>query len=582
MWCRETRRVLFGWSLVWSLAVCLAATSARAREAPPIEVRSVELRTGETAGTVVIRSEKPVEWSTEAGERTLVVFLSHSVPGPEALDRSSRAGLISRVEVGFAVPGGVPTARITIHARKRFQHEIVRSGDDLTIRLAAVRASPGSSEKQVEAPSAPQTGGVSVENLELEAILEENEGLRERVAELHSDRLELRKSLDTRTAELEKAARSKVRTLLAEVGLGQLTISPAADPCLTVRAGPSMERERIDCLLPGTEVSITDVTTGWLSVTTPGGVSGWVASRFVEPRQAIEASERTPALELSRHVKDDVAPCLSLRQDPNVDSRLLDCLPPGTKAAAVASAGGWFRLRLQDGLEGWSAAEFLESTNERELRLELEAARSDLVAAEADSEELATRVAGLEADLAATRESLAASQARNESLATRIAELEAVAADTAAPAGTHQTVPTAIEEPTEVAEFPAPLPSVAEVIPEPALGEPTDLEAFVRVWARAWSEQRVDDYLSCYAASFIPPLGMSRADWSSLRRERLTSPEFIEIELTNFSTRIDGPDRATVSFDQDYRSDTFRDRVGKTLELIREGDRWRILEETRN
>jgi hypothetical protein len=36
---------------------------------------------------------------------------------------------------------------------------------------------------------------------------------------------------------------------------------------------------------------------------------------------------------------------------------------------------------------------------------------------------------------------------------------------------------------------------------------------------------------------------------------------------------------ATVIFQQSYRSDRFRGRTRKTLEMVRVGDDWRILEE---
>ena len=38
-------------------------------------------------------------------------------------------------------------------------------------------------------------------------------------------------------------------------------------------------------------------------------------------------------------------------------------------------------------------------------------------------------------------------------------------------------------------------------------------------------------------------------------------------------------DRARVSFDQSYRSETYRDQVHKILELIRENGGWKILSE---
>ncbi len=128
-----------------------------------------------------------------------------------------------------------------------------------------------------------------------------------------------------------------------------------------------------------------------------------------------------------------------------------------------------------------------------------------------------------------------------------------------------------------------PLAESAEEAPEPPASgpqgrrpEPAEL---VAVWARAWSEQRVDDYLGCYSPSFRPRRGMSRGDWRALRRTRLQRPRLIVLEISGLEVEIRGPARAEVRFRQIYRSDTYRDQVEKVLILVREDGAWRILEE---
>jgi hypothetical protein len=113
----------------------------------------------------------------------------------------------------------------------------------------------------------------------------------------------------------------------------------------------------------------------------------------------------------------------------------------------------------------------------------------------------------------------------------------------------------------------------------PAATSAADLEAFVRAWAQAWSDQRVEDYLSFYSAAFAPPSGESREEWANTRQDRLSRPEFIEVEVSNFRVEASGPERATVTFDQRYRSNTFEDRVVKTFELVRESGLWKIGQE---
>ena len=106
-----------------------------------------------------------------------------------------------------------------------------------------------------------------------------------------------------------------------------------------------------------------------------------------------------------------------------------------------------------------------------------------------------------------------------------------------------------------------------------------DLADLVAAWAKAWSEQRVEDYLSFYAAEFLPADGMTRADWEASRRERVSRPEFVRIEVAILDTQAEGEDRASVTFLQAYESDTYSDQVTKTLNLVKRESGWKILGE---
>lgn len=98
-------------------------------------------------------------------------------------------------------------------------------------------------------------------------------------------------------------------------------------------------------------------------------------------------------------------------------------------------------------------------------------------------------------------------------------------------------------------------------------------------WAQAWSAQQVEDYLEFYARGFRPPGGMGRKEWEAQRRPRILKPARIEIELSALEIESVGPQRARVSFDQEYRSDSCQDVVRKTQELVREDGGWKILAE---
>ena len=107
----------------------------------------------------------------------------------------------------------------------------------------------------------------------------------------------------------------------------------------------------------------------------------------------------------------------------------------------------------------------------------------------------------------------------------------------------------------------------------------TDILRSVRAWAQAWSKQDVDAYLSFYAAEFKTPHGESRADWEQQRRARVGGPSKIKVALRDIKVVRHDERHVAVTFQQAYRSDRFQGRTRKTLEMVRVGDDWRILEE---
>ncbi len=142
------------------------------------------------------------------------------------------------------------------------------------------------------------------------------------------------------------------------------------------------------------------------------------------------------------------------------------------------------------------------------------------------------------------------------------------------------TEPTAV---TQSPPAPAPAPRGEAGPPAPAVSGPgptaESVAPFVESWRSAWQDQRVNDYLAAYSKDFRPADGTSRDLWSAQRRERLAAPEFIRVTLAYLDEpRVDGA-TAEIRFLQSYESDTFQDRVTKTLRLTWEDGGWKILEE---
>ena len=115
---------------------------------------------------------------------------------------------------------------------------------------------------------------------------------------------------------------------------------------------------------------------------------------------------------------------------------------------------------------------------------------------------------------------------------------------------------------------------------EPAkLGEDKQIMAAVHQWAEAWSSQKVSRYLDSYADNFQPADGESRKEWEELRRERITKPAAIKVEVSNIRIKMEGDSQAKVSFRQSYRAGKTTMRTSKTLIMQKTSGNWLIKQE---
>jgi uncharacterized protein (TIGR02266 family) len=127
----------------------------------------------------------------------------------------------------------------------------------------------------------------------------------------------------------------------------------------------------------------------------------------------------------------------------------------------------------------------------------------------------------------------------------------------------------------------APTSMVVESSPAPPpRAEPgavfTDL---VENWSLAWAQQRMDDYLSYYSQDFEPIRGMTPTEWRAFREERILGPRYIFMAISGLNWSQTDDQRAQTTFLQTYRSDRYSDTVLKTLDLVWEDNRWKILRE---
>jgi Flp pilus assembly protein TadD len=156
-----------------------------------------------------------------------------------------------------------------------------------------------------------------------------------------------------------------------------------------------------------------------------------------------------------------------------------------------------------------------------------------------------------------------------------VADTAVAAAPTPAPAA-----------PAPLAAAPAVMPAAAPAPPPaPAASSSVDAQTVAAArgaldaWTQAWSTKQFDAYFGAYADGFTPEGGLTRAAWEAQRRDRISRPQRIRVQLADvqFSALDGGRVRAT--FRQDYESDAFSDSVNKALELTPENGTWKIVRE---
>jgi ketosteroid isomerase-like protein len=145
--------------------------------------------------------------------------------------------------------------------------------------------------------------------------------------------------------------------------------------------------------------------------------------------------------------------------------------------------------------------------------------------------------------------------------------------------------PAASAVPASTPPAPAAKPAVKPALPAKVAAKPPpreDSQAVLQVvdrWAKAWSENDITTYLAHYAPDFKPSQGMSRTAWEAQRRARIAKPRKIEVTIEAPKAVFTGENRVKVTFRQHYRSGTFKASGTKTLDMVRQGEKWLIKQE---
>lgn len=104
------------------------------------------------------------------------------------------------------------------------------------------------------------------------------------------------------------------------------------------------------------------------------------------------------------------------------------------------------------------------------------------------------------------------------------------------------------------------------------------IEGAIERWAHDWERKDIDAYLGHYSPEFQPSNRLSFNAWVQQRRERLSRPGDISVQISTPDIRVDG-ERATARFVQNYTGGGLKLSETKIVELERRDQRWLITSE---
>lgn len=129
----------------------------------------------------------------------------------------------------------------------------------------------------------------------------------------------------------------------------------------------------------------------------------------------------------------------------------------------------------------------------------------------------------------------------------------------------------------------AALPVVAKAAKEATAPEvlvpEQQIRRAVQDWADAWSAGKAGNYLAAYTLDYRPN-GMSQFDWLKQRQGLLRDHETAQIDVRDIRVSLQDETHASTSFMQVYRRESGLERQAKTLQMVRQGDKWLIAAES--
>ena len=99
------------------------------------------------------------------------------------------------------------------------------------------------------------------------------------------------------------------------------------------------------------------------------------------------------------------------------------------------------------------------------------------------------------------------------------------------------------------------------------------------MWAALVARKDFAGYEKFYAPDFTPDGGISRGEWATRQKARFAQAGKVPVGVQNLKVRVNGLDRATAEFSQDYNDNLDREATRKTLDFVKVGTGWLISRE---
>lgn len=117
---------------------------------------------------------------------------------------------------------------------------------------------------------------------------------------------------------------------------------------------------------------------------------------------------------------------------------------------------------------------------------------------------------------------------------------------------------------------------VEEQLPDsPTPDQKEEIVVAIQQWATAWSRQDLQAYFDSYVKTY-QPRGGTHEQWRQQREQRISSPEYIEVRISNLAVETKDSHNVIATLNQHYKSNLLTSTVIKTLGLHKTAEGWKI------